>query len=52
MNRRWLAQLDKISEDEIGATYQAISDHACTPVWLCNVTKHLFEEFPNNFYIY
>ena len=21
-------------------------------VWLCNVTKHLFETFPNNFYIY
>jgi hypothetical protein len=52
MNRRWLAHLEKVSEDEIGANYQAVSDYVITPVWLCNVTKHLFEEFPNNFYIY
>ncbi len=52
MNRRWLVHLEKVSEDEIGANYQAISDYISTPVWLCNVTKHLFKEFPNNFYIY
>lgn len=52
MNKRWLAHLEKISEDEIGADYQAYSDYISTPVWLCNVTKHLFEIFPDNFYIY
>lgn len=52
MNKQWLAHLEKISEDEIGADYQAYSDYISTPVWLCNVTKHLFEIFPDNFYIY
>ena len=52
MNRHYLAHLTKQDEDELGANYQAISDYVATPVWLCNVTKHLFDSFPNEFFIY
>lgn len=52
MNRRYIAELEKQNEDDNGANYQAYSDYIATPVWLCNVTKHLFNEFPETFYIY
>ena len=40
--------LVKIEEDESGAVY---SFHKEYNVWLCNVTKYFFNDFPDKIYI-
>lgn len=40
--------LVKIEEDEFGAVY---SFHKEYNVWLCNVTKYFFNDFPDKIYI-
>jgi hypothetical protein len=42
--------LEKIKEDNMGGTYTIIGD--VKQLWLCNVTKLIFENFPNKIYIY
>lgn len=43
--------LKKKNEDEIGCYYSCYSYEFKGDIWLCNVTKYLFDEFPDNFYI-
>lgn len=43
-------KLTKIHEDEIGATYKVFMYDFKGDIWLCNVTKYLFDEFPDNFW--
>lgn len=50
----YFCKLSLIESDDIGATYEIISKFDAIPVdtiWLCNVTKYVFGEFPENFYI-
>lgn len=46
-------ELAKFEEDEYGATYKVISFHDPIDVWLCPVTKFVFDgNFPDKIYIY
>lgn len=42
--------LEKIKEDNMGGTYTITGD--VKQLWLCNVTKLIFKNFPNQIYIY
>lgn len=44
-------KLSKSNEDEFGCFYSCYSYEFKGDIWLCNVTKHLFNEFPNEFYV-
>jgi hypothetical protein len=44
-------KLPKVNEDELGAFYKVNTFDYKGDIWLCNVTKHLFDEFPENFWI-
>lgn len=43
--------LKKTHEDEFGGTYKINTYDYKGEIWLCNVTKHIFDEFPERFYI-
>jgi hypothetical protein len=43
-------KLTKTIEDEFGAFYKINTYEYKGEIWLCNVTKHLFEIFPDNFW--
>ena len=43
-------KLTKVREDEIGAFYKINTYEYKGEIWLCNVTKHLFDVFPDNFW--
>ena len=43
-------KLTKVREDEIGAFYKIYTYEFKGEIWLCNVTKHLFDVFPDNFW--
>lgn len=42
--------LTKFHEDEIGAYYKIYTYDYKGEIWLCNVTKTLFDKFPDKFY--
>lgn len=42
--------LEKIKEDNMGGTYTITG--SVKQLWLCNVTKLIFNNFPNQIYIY
>ena len=44
-------QINKVEEDEFGAYYKINTFEYEGEIWLCNVTKHLFNEFPQSFWI-
>ncbi len=44
-------KLSKVREDEFGAFYKIYTYEYKGELWLCNVTKYLFNEFPDNFWI-
>jgi hypothetical protein len=44
-------QINKVQEDEFGAYYKINTFEYKGEIWLCNVTKHLFNEFPQSFWI-
>ena len=44
-------KLPKVNEDEFVAFYKVNTFEYKGDIWLCNVTKHLFDEFPENFWI-
>lgn len=44
-------KLSKVNEDEFGAFYKINTFEYKGEIWLCNVTKHLFTGFPENFWI-
>ena len=41
--------LTKVNEDEVGAYYKIYTYDYKGEIWLCNVTKSLFVDFPNYF---
>lgn len=43
-------KISKVREDEYGAFYKVYTYEFKGEIWLCNVTKHLFEVFPDNFW--
>lgn len=43
--------ISKVEENEIGATYFVDGYTFRGNIWLCNVTKLLFGEFPDTFYV-
>lgn len=43
--------LTKKQEDEFGAYYSTYNYIYKGDIWLCNVTKHIFETFPEKIYI-
>lgn len=50
----YFCRLSLIESDDIGATYKIISKFDKIPVdtiWLCNVTKYIFDEFPKELWI-
>ena len=50
----YFCKLTLIESDDSGATYEVETKFDQIPVktiWLCNVTKYVFGEFPENFYI-
>lgn len=47
-------KLSLLESDSIGATYEVISKFDKIPVdtiWLCNVTKYIFNEFPKELWV-
>lgn len=42
--------LIKKNDDEFGCYYSCFTYDFKGEIWLCNVTKHLFGDFPNDFY--
>lgn len=44
-------KISKVREDEFGAFYKIYTYEYKGELWLCNVTKYLFNEFPDNFWI-
>ena len=44
--------LEKIKEDNMGGTYTITGITNVKQLWLCNVTKLIFKNFPNKIYIY
>lgn len=44
--------LEKIKEDNMGGTYTITGVTNVKQLWLCNVTKLIFQNFPNQIYIY
>lgn len=44
--------LEKLKEDNMGGTYTIIGITNVKQLWLCNVTKLIFKNFPNKIYIY
>lgn len=50
----YFCRLSLIESDDIGATYEIISKFDAIPVdtiWLCNVTKYIFDKFPKELWI-
>ena len=43
--------LNKKCDDEFGCFYSCYTYEFKGEIWLCNVTKHLFHEFPIKFYV-
>lgn len=43
--------LNKKNDDEFGCFYSCYTYEFKGDIWLCNVTKHLFNEFPQKFYV-
>lgn len=43
-------KLTKKEEDEFGCYYSCSTYNFKGDIWLCNVTKHLFNVFPKEFY--
>ena len=44
--------LEKTKEDNMGGTYTITGITNVKQLWLCNVTKLIFKNFPNKIYIY
>lgn len=44
--------LEKIKENNMGGTYTITGVTNVKQLWLCNVTKLIFQNFPNQIYIY
>lgn len=50
----YFCRLSLIESDDLGATYEIISKFDKIPVntiWLCNVTKYIFDEFPKELWV-
>ena len=43
-------KLSKVREDEYGAFYKVYTYEFKGEIWLCNVTKYLFDIFPDEFW--
>lgn len=44
--------LEKLSKDNIGATYSILGESKVKQLWLCNVTLEILGEFPFTIYVY
>ena len=53
LNRIPIITLEKSDEDNFGANYIVYSEFSTKLIWLCPVTKEVFnDEYPNEIYIY
>lgn len=53
LNRIPVITLEKSDEDNFGANYIVYSEFSTKLIWLCPVTKEVFDdEYPNEIYIY
>lgn len=53
LNRIPTITLEKIDENDLGADYTVYSDYSTKLIWLCAVTKEVFDgEYPNEIYVY
>ena len=53
LNRIPVITLEKSDEDNFGANYIVYSEFSTKVIWLCPVTKEVFDnEYPNEIYIY